>query len=49
LLAEGERPERIRTFHLADEEIAAIAERATARRADAWLAAGGADTREQPA
>ena len=38
LLAEGERPERIKTFHLSDQEIAAIAERATAMRADAWLA-----------
>ena len=38
LLAEGERPERIKTFHLADQEIAAIAERASAIRADAWLA-----------
>jgi DNA segregation ATPase FtsK/SpoIIIE-like protein len=39
LLAEGERPERIKTYHLSDDEIAAIAERATAQRADAWLAA----------
>jgi hypothetical protein len=39
LLAEGERPERIKTYHLADDQIAAIAERAAARRADAWLAA----------
>jgi DNA segregation ATPase FtsK/SpoIIIE-like protein len=38
LLSEGERPERIRTFHLGDDEIAAIAERAAAVRADAWLA-----------
>lgn len=38
LLAEGERPERIRTFHLTDAEIAGIAERASAVRADAWLA-----------
>jgi DNA segregation ATPase FtsK/SpoIIIE-like protein len=30
LLAEGERPERIKTHHLADDEIAAIAERAGA-------------------
>jgi S-DNA-T family DNA segregation ATPase FtsK/SpoIIIE len=40
LLAEGERPERIKTHHLSDDEIAVVAERATARRADAWLAAG---------
>jgi S-DNA-T family DNA segregation ATPase FtsK/SpoIIIE len=38
LLAEGERPRRIKAFHLADEEIGAIAERVAARRADAWLA-----------
>jgi len=38
LLAEGERPELIRTFHLADAEIGAIAERATAHRANDWLA-----------
>jgi S-DNA-T family DNA segregation ATPase FtsK/SpoIIIE len=38
LLAEEERPERIKTFHLADPEISAIVERATAGRADAWLA-----------
>jgi DNA segregation ATPase FtsK/SpoIIIE-like protein len=41
LLAEGERPERIKTYHLSDDEIAAIAERASARRADAWLAGRG--------
>jgi S-DNA-T family DNA segregation ATPase FtsK/SpoIIIE len=39
LLAEGERPQRIKTFHLADGQIAAITERAAARRADEWLAA----------
>jgi hypothetical protein len=38
LLAEEDRPERIRTFHLSDDEIAAVTERAAARRADAWLA-----------
>jgi DNA segregation ATPase FtsK/SpoIIIE-like protein len=38
LLTEGERPERIKTYHLSDEEIAAVAERATAHRADDWLA-----------
>jgi hypothetical protein len=41
LLAEGERPERIKTYHLSDDEIAAISERASARRADAWLAGRG--------
>jgi hypothetical protein len=41
LLAEGEQPTRIKTYHLDDDELAAIAERATGRRADAWLAAGG--------
>jgi hypothetical protein len=39
LLAEEGRPERIKTFHLSDDEIGAIVERASARRADAWLAA----------
>jgi hypothetical protein len=40
LLAEEERPERIKTFHLSDPEIGAIVERATAHRADEWLAGG---------
>ena len=40
LLAEGERPERIKGFHLSDDDLRAIAERASARRADAWLASG---------
>ena len=40
LLAEGDRPVRIKGFHLGDEDVAAIAERAAARRADAWLARG---------
>jgi DNA segregation ATPase FtsK/SpoIIIE-like protein len=54
LLAEEERPERIKTFHLTDTEIGAIVERATAHRADAWLAGAGAgrgrghDRRERP-
>jgi hypothetical protein len=39
LLAEGERPQRIKGYHLSDEQIAAIAERAAVRRADAWLTA----------
>jgi hypothetical protein len=38
LLAEEERPERIKTFHLADAEIGTIVERANAHRADEWLA-----------
>ena len=38
LLAEEERPERIKTFHLCDAEIGAIVARATAGRADEWLA-----------
>jgi len=37
LLAEEERPVRLRTFHLSDEQVAAISERAAGRRADAWL------------
>jgi DNA segregation ATPase FtsK/SpoIIIE-like protein len=43
LLAEEERPERIKTFHLSDAEIGAIVERATAHRADGWLAGAGAE------
>jgi DNA segregation ATPase FtsK/SpoIIIE-like protein len=42
LLAEGEQPVRVRTYHLDDDEQAAIAERASARRADAWLEHAGA-------
>jgi len=38
LLAEGERPVRVKGFYLDDADVRAIAERATARRADAWLA-----------
>jgi DNA segregation ATPase FtsK/SpoIIIE-like protein len=37
LLAEGEQPARVRTYHLDDDELGSIAERASARRADAWL------------
>ena len=40
LLAEGERPIRVKGFHLGDDDVAAIAERAAARRADSWLAGG---------
>jgi DNA segregation ATPase FtsK/SpoIIIE-like protein len=39
LLAEDGLPVRMRGFYLADEQIAAVAERASASRADAWLAA----------
>jgi S-DNA-T family DNA segregation ATPase FtsK/SpoIIIE len=39
LLAEDDRPARIKAYHLDDEQIAAISERAAASRADAWLAA----------
>ncbi len=41
LLAEDDRPVRLRGFYLADEDVRGIAERATARRADDWHAAGG--------
>ena len=43
LLAEGDRPIRVRGFYLDDDEIRAIAERAAATRADAWLAAASGD------
>jgi hypothetical protein len=32
---------RVKGFYLDDEDVRAIAERATARRADAWLATTG--------
>jgi hypothetical protein len=41
LLAEDGLPVRMRGFHLSDERIAALAERASALRADAWLATDG--------
>ncbi len=41
LLAEGERPVRVKGFYLDDANVQLIAERATARRADAWLAEQG--------
>jgi hypothetical protein len=41
LLAEGERPVRMRGYYLADADVAAIAERAASQRADEWLAEGG--------
>ncbi len=40
LLAEGERPVRVKGYYLDDDAVQAIAERATAARADAWLATG---------
>ncbi len=43
LLTEGDRPERIKGFYLDDEDIAAIVERASAQRADAWFAKTGED------
>jgi DNA segregation ATPase FtsK/SpoIIIE, S-DNA-T family len=45
LLAEDGLPIRLRGFHLGDEQIAALAERASALRADAWLAAGNEEGR----
>ncbi|MGH2944828.1 MAG: FtsK/SpoIIIE domain-containing protein [Solirubrobacteraceae bacterium] len=47
LLAEGERPQRIKGYHLTDEQIAAIAERAAARRADAWLTAATSEVEQE--
>jgi S-DNA-T family DNA segregation ATPase FtsK/SpoIIIE len=43
LLAEEERPVRLKTFHLSDEQVVAISERASACRADAWLSASVAE------
>jgi DNA segregation ATPase FtsK/SpoIIIE, S-DNA-T family len=43
LLADDGLPIRIRAYHLHDEQITKIAERASALRADAWLTA---DTQE---
>jgi hypothetical protein len=43
LLTEGDQPLRFKGFYLADEDVRAIAERAAARRADAWLAAASGD------
>ena len=37
LLAEGERPTKLRGFYLDDDDVAAIAERAASARADKWL------------
>jgi FtsK/SpoIIIE family len=44
LLAEDGLPVRMRGFHLPDEQITRIAERASALRTDAWLAAGEASS-----
>jgi hypothetical protein len=44
LLAEDGLPVRMRGFYLSDEQIAAIAERASALRADAWLATEATET-----
>ena len=41
LLAEGERPVRMRGYYLDDDAVTAIAERAAARRTDEWLEGGG--------
>ena len=41
LLAEDERPVRLKCFYLADDDVQTIAERAASRRAEVWLAAGG--------
>src|SRR5215218_6880083 len=41
LLAEGERPLRIKAFYLADTDVQAIAECAAARRTDAWITTAG--------
>ncbi|MDA0136414.1 FtsK/SpoIIIE domain-containing protein [Solirubrobacter deserti] len=40
LLADGDRPVRMRGYYLSDEDVSAIAERASAARADKWLAEG---------
>jgi DNA segregation ATPase FtsK/SpoIIIE-like protein len=40
LLAEDGHPIRVRGFHLGDEDIATIAVRASALRADQWLTVG---------
>jgi len=47
LLAEDGLPVRMRGFHLRDEQIAALAGRASALRADAWLATENGDDREK--
>jgi S-DNA-T family DNA segregation ATPase FtsK/SpoIIIE len=38
LLAEGDRPVRMRGYYLGDEDVSALAERASGARADKWLA-----------
>jgi DNA segregation ATPase FtsK/SpoIIIE, S-DNA-T family len=49
LLTEGDRPTRIKGFYLADDDVQAMAERAAARRADAWLAAASGDQADDAA
>jgi hypothetical protein len=41
LLAEEDRPQRVKTFCLSDPDVGAIVERAAAHRADEWLASAG--------
>jgi hypothetical protein len=38
LLAEGEQAVRVKGYHLDDDQVAAIAGRAGARRTESWLA-----------
>jgi DNA segregation ATPase FtsK/SpoIIIE-like protein len=47
LLAEGARPQRIKGFYLSDDDVRAVAERASARQADAWLASSAHAFEEQ--
>ena len=49
LLAEDGLPVRMRGFHLADEDVAAIAARASAARADRWLDEEGPARMNAPA
>ena len=44
LLAEEDQPVRLKTFHLSDEQVAQVSERAAGRRADAWLTTATAAT-----
>jgi hypothetical protein len=49
LLAEGDRPTKMRGFYLGDDDVAAISERAAAARADRWLTDGVThDRRREP-
>ena len=47
LLAEGERPGRVKGFYLDDDDVAGITERAAASRVDGWLAAASGDGAER--